>query len=68
MALAQTANFTTHAVGVDADDLEDASEIEIESKIRKAKQEMKTVTVKNGCLYIDYKYIGRLPDGLRVQI
>ncbi len=64
LALAQTANLTSHAVGVEGIEEEE----DIENKIRKAKQEMRTITVLNGCLYIDYKFVGDIPDGLTVQI
>lgn len=44
------------------------SHLILEDKIRRAKHEMKTVTVSNGCLYIDYQYQGHLPEGFKVVI
>lgn len=32
----------------------------LEHKIRLAKQSMKTITVINGCLFIDYKFEGKI--------
>lgn len=40
----------------------------MEAQIRKAKAEMKTITVLNGCLYIDYQYIGKIPPGMTVSV
>lgn len=36
---------------------------EMQMRIYRAKAEAKTVSVRNGCLYINYEYIGPLPDG-----
>lgn len=41
---------------------------DLQSKIRKAKQEMQTVSINNGCLYIDYQFVAKLPHGMRVVV
>lgn len=38
-----------------------------EEQIRIAKAQMRTVTIRNGCLYIDYELIGRVSDNVNVQ-
>lgn len=38
-------------------------ESEVYRQICRAKAEAKTVSTVNGCLYIDYKFIGQLPPG-----
>lgn len=40
---------------------------EVEEKIRYAKGQMKTITVRNNCLYIDYELVGRIPPGTIVR-
>lgn len=44
------------------------SETDLEDKIRRAKQEMQTVSITNGCLYIDYQFIAKLPLGMKVTV
>lgn len=39
-----------------------------EEKVRRAKQESKTVTVVDGCLFIDYEYQGRIPPGTNIFV
>lgn len=38
----------------------------IQDQIYKAKAQAKTVTTMNGCLFIDYQYVGHLPPGYHV--
>lgn len=40
--------------------------VAIQKEIYLAKQQAKTVSVINGCLYIDYQYVGPLPPGCDV--
>lgn len=44
------------------------SKVILEEKIRRARAELKIVTVANGCLFIDYQYQGRLPPGMVLQL
>lgn len=39
-----------------------------EEKIRRAKQEMQTISVKDGTLYIDYQFAGIIPPGCKIEI
>lgn len=41
--------------------------VDIEEKIRWAKAQMRTITVRKDCLYIDYELIGRIPPGTLVK-
>uniref|UniRef100_A0A915Q3H1 Uncharacterized protein n=1 Tax=Setaria digitata TaxID=48799 RepID=A0A915Q3H1_9BILA len=34
----------------------------LEAEIRKAKAEGRTVTIANGCVYFDYRLVGRIPS------
>lgn len=40
--------------------------LNIQKQILKAKAEARTVSAVDGDLYIDYKYVGRLPPGIRI--
>lgn len=42
---------------------EDSLVYETQKRIMRAKAEGRTVSAVDGCLYIDYKYVGRLPNG-----
>jgi hypothetical protein len=38
--------------------------MEFQERVRKAKAEDRTVTIRNDCLYIDYEFVGRAPPNL----
>uniref|UniRef100_A0A915HR21 Uncharacterized protein n=1 Tax=Romanomermis culicivorax TaxID=13658 RepID=A0A915HR21_ROMCU len=35
--------------------------MDVDRRVRKAKAQMRTVNIMNGCLYIDYEFVGRIP-------
>lgn len=41
---------------------------EMNNRIRLAKAQMKTVTARNGFLYFDYEFVGRILPGARVNV
>lgn len=42
--------------------------VDFQKKIRQAKQEMRTVSVQDGSLYIDYQFAGLIPPGVNIEI
>lgn len=40
----------------------------IESEIRKAKAEGRTVTLINGCLYFDYQLVAQIPPHIELSV
>jgi hypothetical protein len=60
----QAGGFMNQMAVTQASDVMDPSEFQ--ARVRRAKGEMRTVSVRNDCLYIDYEFIGRVPDGMGI--
>ncbi|VDK40340.1 unnamed protein product [Gongylonema pulchrum] len=41
--------------------------VALEGQVRKAKAEGRTVTAVNGCIYIDYQLVARIPPGIEFR-
>ncbi|KRX89819.1 hypothetical protein T4E_840 [Trichinella pseudospiralis] len=41
--------------------------LEVEALVRKAKAEMKTISVTNDCLFVDYRFVCHLPPNAKIR-